>query len=379
MVILQDKNEKEKIGIILLNLGGPDSIQAVKPFLYNLFSDRQIIKLGPPFLQKPLAWLISTLRSKKTEGYYRLIGGKSPILDITIAQAKALEEVLNKRAEAQESRSSEAKNQTSELPDSPIHPFTHSPFFKVYVGMRYWHPLIEDVIPQIYNEGIRKLIGLSLYPQYSLATSGSSLSKFREVASKYYTEVEVFCTPSWYDHPLYIEALVDVIKKGLKSFNADSPIHPVRDSSLNGVHLFTDSPVYVLFSAHSLPEKFIDEGDPYVRHIERTIEEIVKRIPIKWNLSYQSKSGPVKWLGPSTGEKLKELADRNIKTILIVPISFVSDHIETLYEIDILYMQMAKGLGINLRRTDSLNTHPLFIEALKDIVIKNVKELGWTE
>ena len=116
-----------------------------------------------------------------------------------------------------------------------------------------------------------------------------------------------------------------------------------------------------------------------MHHIERTIEEIVKLIPIKWNLSYQSKSGPVKWLGPSTDEKLKELAGGNIKNILIVPISFVSNHIETLYEIDILYMQMAKGLGINLKRTESLNTHPLFIEALKDIVIKNVKELGWTE
>jgi ferrochelatase len=334
VVILQDKIGKEKIGVVLLNLGGPDSLQAVRPFLYNLFSDRKIIQLGPPFLQKPLAWLIATLRSKKTESYYRLIGGRSPIIDITNAQAKALEETLNYNSAA--------------------------PFFKVYVGMRYWHPLIEDVIPQIYNDGIRKLIGLSLYPQYSLATSGSSLSKFREVTSKRYTEVEIFCTPSWYDHPLYIEALVDVIKKGLKSF----------DSELN---------VRVLFSAHSLPEKFIDEGDPYVRHIERTIEEIVKRIPIKWNLSYQSKSGPVKWLGPSTGEKLKELAGGNVKNILIVPISFVSDHIETLYEIDILYMQMAKGLGINLRRTDSLNTHPLFIEALKDIAIKNVKELGWIE
>ena len=145
------------------------------------------------------------------------------------------------------------------------------------------------------------------------------------------------------------------------------------------IHRFTDSPVYVLFSAHSLPEKFIDEGDPYVRHIERTIEEIIKRIPVKWHLSYQSKSGPVKWLGPSTNEKLRELAGRNIKNILMVPISFVSDHIETLYEIDILYRQMAKDLGINLKRTVSLNTHPLFIEALKDLIIKNVKELGWTE
>jgi len=347
----------DTIGVILLNLGGPDSLQAVRPFLYNLFSDRKIIQLGPPFLQKPLAWLIATLRYKKTEGYYSLIGGRSPILDITNAQAKALEEALNK---------SGVGSQES-IPPQP--PLTKGGIkrgvFKVYVGMRYWHPLIEDVIPQIYNDGIRRLIALSLYPQYSLATSGSSLSKLREVTSKY--SMEVFCTPSWYDQPLYIEALVDVIKNGIESFNSKLQ---TPNSELN---------IHVLFSAHSLPEKFIDEGDPYVRHIERTIEEIVKRIPIKWHLSYQSKSGPVKWLGPSTGEKLKELAGRNIKNILIVPISFVSDHIETLHEIDILYMQMAKDLGINLRRTDSLNAHPLFIEALKDIVIRNVRELGWTE
>ncbi|MDP3260956.1 MAG: ferrochelatase, partial [Thermodesulfovibrionales bacterium] len=234
-------------------------MQAVRPFLYNLFSDRKIIQLGPSFLQKPLAWLISMLRSKKTESYYRLIGGRSPILDITNAQAKALEEELNQSAEAQKRRSAEVSSfQTSRLPDFQT-------VFKVFVGMRYWHPLIEDVIPQIYNDGVRKLIGLSLYPQYSLATSGSSLSKFREVASKHYTEVEVFCAPSWYDHPLYIEALVDMIKKGIESFNSKLQ---TPNSKLD---------IHVLFSAHSLPEKFIDEGDPYVRHIERTIEEIVKR------------------------------------------------------------------------------------------------------
>ncbi len=361
----------DTIGIILLNLGGPDSLQAVRPFLYNLFSDRKIIQLGPPFLQKPLAWLISTLRSKKTESHYSLIGGRSPILDITNAQAKALEEALNGS-------------------QFTVH---GSLSFKVYVGMRYWHPLIEDVIRKIYNDGIRKLIAISLYPQHSLATSGSALVKFKEAVINTYqpdkTEVEkmnssfeyhgkpsftvhyslftIHCILSWYDHPLYIKALVDVIKKGIESFNSKLQ---TPNSELN---------IHVLFSAHSLPEKFIDEGDPYVRHIERTIEEIVKWMPIKWHLSYQSKSGPVKWLGPSTGGKLKELAGRNIKNILIVPISFVSDHIETLYEIDILYMQMAKDLGINLKRTESLNTHPLFIEALKDIVIKNVKELGWTE
>ena len=335
-----DKTAKETIGVLLLNLGGPDSLQAVKPFLYNLFSDRQIIKLGPEFLQKPIAWLISTTRHKKTEGFYSLIGGKSPILDITNAQAEALEEALN---------------QLSVL----------SSQLKVFVGMRYWHPLIEEVVPEIHNAGIRKLIVLSLYPQYSLATTGSSLSKFREVASKY--KMEAFCIESWFNHPLYIEALVDVIRKGMDIF-AESREHRAKDM---------EPDIHILFSAHSLPQKFIDEGDPYVEQIKGTIEEITKRIEIKWHLSYQSKSGPVKWLEPSTDEKLKELAAKGVRNILVVPISFVSDHIETLYEIDILYRQMAEGLGLCLRRTESLNTHPVFIEAMRDIIMKNVKGLNW--
>ncbi|MFZ6016180.1 MAG: ferrochelatase [Nitrospirota bacterium] len=337
---MTDKTTKETIGVILLNLGGPDSLQAVRPFLYNLFSDRQIIQLGPPFMQKPLAWLISSIRSKKTEQFYSFIGGKSPILNITIAQAKALEESLNKRAEV-------LNFQTSELPNFRT-------VFRVYIAMRYWHPLIEEVIPEIYNAKIKKLIALSLYPQYSVTTSGSSLSKFKEVMAKY--PVEIFCIPSWFNHPLYIEALVDVIKKGLEKGGGD---------------------IHVLFSAHSLPQKFIDEGDPYVHQIMGTIGEVTKQIPIKWHLSYQSKSGPVRWLEPSTDEKLKELAREGVRNILVVPISFVSDHIETLYEIDVLYKKMADRLGINLRRTESLNIHPLFIEALKDMVIKGVKEIGW--
>ncbi|KAF0145262.1 MAG: ferrochelatase [Nitrospirae bacterium] len=351
-----DKTAKETIGVLLLNLGGPDSLQAVKPFLYNLFSDRQIIKLGPEFLQKPIAWFISTTRHKKTEGFYSLIGGKSPILDITNAQAKALEEALN-----------QLKADSYQLSA-----------FKVFVAMRYWHPLIEEVVPEIHNAGIRKLIVLSLYPQYSLATTGSSLSKFKEVASKY--KMEASCIESWFNHPLYIEALVDVIKKGIESF---TPSFSPRRIRLSAETLPPrgggkgEGDIHVLFSAHSLPQKFIDEGDPYVQHIKGTIDGIAKRIEIKWHLSYQSKSGPVKWLEPSTDEKLKELAAKGVRNILVVPISFVSDHIETLYEIDILYRQMAEGLGLCLRRTESLNTHPVFIEAMRDIIIKNMKELKW--
>ena len=362
-------NKKEIIGVVLLNLGGPDSIQAVRPFLYNLFSDRQIIKLGLSFMQRPLAWLISTIRSIKTKKMYSLIGNKSPILDITMAQAKALEELLNKQNESENRRIGEKKtSQTQSFTDSPSHRFTVSPSFKVYVGMRYWYPLIEEVIPEIYNAGINKLIVISLYPQYSVATSGSSFSKLKEVVADY--SIEIFCISSWYNHPLYIEALADVIKKGMESFTPPLAL-PTRGGVKGG------GDIHVLFSAHSLPQKIIDEGDPYVYQIMGTIEEIIKRISIKWHLSYQSKSGPVKWLEPSTDEKLKELAGEGVKNVLVVPISFVSDHIETLYEIDILYKNLAEKLGIKLKRVESLNTHPVFIGALKDMVQKNVKEAGW--
>jgi protoporphyrin/coproporphyrin ferrochelatase len=348
------------IGILLLNLGGPDSLDAVKPFLYNLFSDREIIRLGPPLLQKPLAWLIATLRSKKTERYYRMIGGKSPILDITRAQAKALEEALKKQSTIKEQQT---------LP-------SHTPLdkggnqggvvsLKVYVGMRYWHPFIDDVLFEMHKNGMEKIIALSLYPQYSVTTSGSSARRVDRVAEDY--PIDVLHVSSWHDHPLYIEALADVIKKGLESFLASSSgPHP---SSVDDIHL--------LFSAHSLPRKIIDEGDPYEQQTIETVQEVVKKVPLKWHLSYQSKSGPVKWLEPSTEEKLKELALEGVKNVLVVPISFVSDHIETLYEIDILYKTMAEKLGMNLKRTDSLNTHPLFINALEDMVIRGLREKGW--
>jgi ferrochelatase len=294
-------------------------------------------------MQKPLAWLISTIRSKKTEKMYSQIGGKSPIFDITKAQAKALEEALNKES------------------NPPLPPLSKggqgaitnpSQSFKVYIGMRYWRPFAEDVVAEIFRDGIRKLVGLSLYPHYSVTTSGSSLSQFREVSSRYH--MEILTVGSWHNHPLYIEALVDVIKKGIESFDRLS------------------SNVHVLFSAHSLPQKIIDQGDPYVDQTLETIREIEKQLPIRWHLSYQSKSGPVKWLEPSTDDKLEELARDGIKNVLVVPISFVSDHIETLYEIDILYKNLAGKLNINLKRTEALNTHPKFIGALQDIVEKSL-------
>ncbi len=363
------ETEKEIIGVMLLNLGGPDSLRAVRPFLYNLFSDRKIIRLGPPSLQRPIAWLIASLRSGKTEKIYSLIGGKSPILDITREQSIALEAALNKQSLVSTQESNFIKHES--LP--PISPPRGGEVgetvtggkFKVYIGMRYWHPFIEEVMPEISRDDVKKLVALSMYPHYSLATTGSSTSRLMEVIEEY--PVETLFISSWHDHPLYIEALSDVIKKGLDSFASNSA--KTRTEELKNVQ--------VLFSAHNLPLSLIKKGDPYVNQVRGTIKEIVKRLPIKWSLSYQSKSGPVKWLEPSTEETLKRFAQLGYKNILLVPISFVSDHIETLYEIDILYKHMAERLGMVLKRTDSLNTHPIFIKALQDMVMKNVMEKGW--
>jgi ferrochelatase len=167
-----------RTGILLLNLGGPDSLKAVRPFLYNLFSDREIIRLGPPLMQKPLAWLIAATRSKKTERYYRMIGGKSPILAITQAQARALERALNQESEKESATSNPplpplSKGGNGGITNREPHHYPGGAF-KVYVGMRYWHPFIDDVLFEMHKDGIGKVIALSLYPQYSVTTSGSS-------------------------------------------------------------------------------------------------------------------------------------------------------------------------------------------------------------
>lgn len=329
------------IGVLLLNMGGPDSLESVKPFLKNLFSDRDIIKLGPSFLQKTIASFIILKRLKSVKEAYSLIGGKSPLTEITIAQAKELELSLNSK--------------------------TRDSRYKVYVGMRYWKPFIEDAVRDIHKEGIRNIIALSLYPHYSKTTTGSSIKAFKKAIMKIYKceggteELCVNCPPlairiidSWYDNTLYIEALIEKIKKAMNKFE-EKPL--------------------ILFSAHSLPKKFIDEGDPYVEHIMGTIKAIAEKINIDWYLSYQSKTGPVKWLEPSTEDTLYELSKKGIKNVLLVPISFVSDHIETLYEIDIIYKKIANNLGIKMDRIESLNTSKLFIDALTDIVLKNVKGL----
>jgi len=313
----------------MLNLGGPDSLQAVRPFLYNLFSDREIIRLGPAFLQKPLAWLISTLRSKKTSAMYSEIGGKSPILNITSSQAEALERELNKE---------------------------NASAFKVYIGMRYWAPFMKETVNKIMEDGVRRLIVLSLYPHYSKATTGSSIDDFKRAIKD--KDINIDYIEDWYDFPAYIDSLAELIAGGVKEF---------RGSDFN-----------ILYSAHSLPQSFIDEGDPYLDHIKKTIKKVNERLAgkpynlsgLNWLLSFQSKTGPVKWLEPSTEETINKLSEEGCRNLFVVPISFISDHIETLYEIDIQYKKLAEEKGINLKRCASLNTSEKFISALKELIME---------
>ncbi len=315
-------------------------------------------------MQKPLAGLISTLRSSKSRRMYALIGGKSPILDITKAQAVALEEALNKGSGVRGQGSgfgiqdSGFRIQGSEVNNSS--PITHhpSPSFKVYIGMRYWHPFIADAVQEILRDGLSQLIVLSLYPHYSKTTTGSAIAEFKKAISG----VRIQYIEQWHDFPPYIDAFAELIAEGLSEFKGGD--------------------FHILYSAHSLPESFIEGGDPYLDQIKATIGLINKRLAmspynisgLKWHLSFQSKSGPVKWLGPSTDETIIKLSNEGCKNLFVVPISFVSDHIETLYEIDILFKEVAKRHGVNLKRCRALNTSGKFIEALKELVVKKLKE-----
>ena len=322
-----------RIGVLLLNLGGPDRIEDVRPFLYNLFSDPEIIRLPIKALQKPLAWFISTARAKKSQQNYLEIGGGSPLRKITEAQGKALEEKL------------------AELEQDA----------KVYIGMRYWHPFTEEAIDQIKRDKIEKLVILPLYPQFSISTSGSSFRILEEMWAEdpELSKINYTLIPSWYDRAGYLQAMADLIAQELNKFE-----HPDQ------VHIF--------FSAHGVPQSYVDEaGDPYQKEIESCTRLIMQTLdrPNECTLAYQSRVGPVEWLQPYTEEALKELGEQQIDNLLVVPISFVSEHIETLQEIDIEYKEIAEEAGIkNFCRVPALNTHSGFIDALADLVVNSLDE-----
>ncbi len=316
----------KKIGVVLMNMGGPDSLKSVEPFLYNLFSDHDIIQI-PKLIQKPVAKIISKLRAKKTQEYYRYMGGKSPQKEQTLLQAEALQKALGKN-------------------------------YKVVVAMRYWHPFTEEALEQLKDEDLESIILLPLYPQYSKTTTGSSFNEFFRQLEKYkqkgfFKNVPVVKVENYHNHPLYIKAMVENIKRHLPAYKE----------------------YYFLFSAHSLPEKVIKEGDPYKKQVEETVSLIMEDFPEnKYSLSYQSKVGPVKWLEPMTDETIVKLAKKGIKNLTVIPVSFVSEHSETLYELDYQYGKLAKESGIrSYKRIPTLKTNPTFIKALEEIVKENVE------
>jgi len=310
----------EKIGVILLNMGGPEKLDDVRPFLYNLFSDREIIRLGPFFMQKPLAWLISKRRAPKSIKTYELIGGGSPLAKITMGQGKALEKALQEYGD-----------------------------YTVVCAMRYWHPDTDTALKQLADKGIVKIIALSLYPHYSCATTGSSVQELKRAISSSNSNFDLRTIESWPTDPGYIKTMAANIEEAALAFEPDSP--------------------QVVYSAHSLPVSFIEAGDPYVDHIKETIKGVEKITNRPGKLCFQSRSGPVEWLSPSTPDMIESLAEEGCKNILMVPISFVSDHVETLYEIDMLYHDQARDLGMRLKSSKSLNYTPTFINALKELIL----------
>ncbi|KAL2342857.1 hypothetical protein Fmac_004142 [Flemingia macrophylla] len=330
----------DKIGVLLLNLGGPETLEDVQPFLFNLFADPDIIRLPRlfSFLQKPLAQFVSVLRAPKSKEGYASIGGGSPLRRITDAQAEELRKSLC------------AKNVPA----------------KVYVGMRYWHPFTEEAIEQIKRDGITKLVVLPLYPQFSISTSGSSLrlleSIFRE--DEYLVNMQHTVIPSWYQRQGYIKAMANLIEKELKGFDCPEK-------------------VMIFFSAHGVPLAYVEEaGDPYKAEMEECVDLIMEELENRkmtnaYTLAYQSRVGPVEWLKPYTDETIVELGKKGVKSLLAVPISFVSEHIETLEEIDVEYKELALSSGIEKwGRVPALGCEPTFISDLADAVIESLPYVG---
>jgi protoporphyrin/coproporphyrin ferrochelatase len=320
----------EKIGIVLLNLGGPDSLDAVEPFLFNLFSDPDIIDFPGSFLfRKRLAKLISTRRSPGVIKQYEEIGGKSPLKDHTLRQAALLEERLSERIPA-----------------------------KVYVAMRYWQPFTDEALDAIERDGIKKVILLPLYPQFSKATTVSSVKEWEARRAKRNIDIEHSLIEHYFDHPTYIDAFVDRVKQGLERFPED--IRP---------------DVNILFSAHGTPMKLVRQADPYSHQIAKTVSAIMERGAFQQThtLCYQSKVGPLKWLTPSTPDTIAELAAKDVKHMLLVPVAFASDHLETLFELGIEYRRQAKERGVaQYEVTEGLNDSPKFIQALAELVFEKV-------
>jgi len=303
-----------KIAIVLFNLGGPDSPEAVQPFLRNLFSDPAILRV-PGLLRWLLARLIAGRRAAIARGIYEQIGGGSPLLPNTQAQARALE---------------------AQFPGGHV---------RVFPCMRYWHPMTEAVVRSVKRFAPDRIVLLPLYPQFSTTTTASSVKAWTEAAAAAKLDVPTQTVCCYPDEEGFISASVDLVKQGLAEM--------------------ADRPVRVLFSAHGLPEKIVKAGDPYQAQVERSAKAIADRIGgLDWSVCYQSRVGPLKWIGPSTDAEI-ERAGSDGKAIVLYPLAFVSEHSETLVELDIEYRHLSEKSGVPAYvRVPTVGTHPAFIAGL---------------
>jgi ferrochelatase len=305
-----------KVAVILFNLGGPDSLDAVQPFLRNLFGDPAILRL-PSLIRRPLARFLARRRAPKARDIYAKIGGSSPIVGQTEAQARALEEALGSEHD-----------------------------WRGYVCMRYWHPMTEAVVRSVERFAPDRIVLLPLYPQFSTTTTASSFTAWNDTAT---FKVPTRSIKSYPTEPGFIAASVDLVKQGLAEAG-------------NGRKR-------LLFSAHGLPERVIKAGDPYQAEVEQTAHTIASALGgLDWAVCYQSRVGPLKWIGPSTDQEIRR-AGADGTGVVLYPLSFVSEHSETLVELDIDYRHLAKEAGVPVYvRVPTVGTHPLFIGGLARLV-----------
>jgi ferrochelatase len=330
---------KKRVGIVLFQLGGPDSLAAVEPFLLNLFLDPDIIPLGPlGLLRRPIAKLISRRRSKPVSQRYAEIGRRSPIAVLTERQRVRLLEAVSPYID-------------------PV----------AATAMRYWHPTTSEAVDCLQRAGtLDELVLLPLYPQYSYATTLSSLKEWRRVVERTKWDQQAgrpneHTVEHFHDHPLYIQALVQRIGSVLRQFPDSSRIH-------------------LVFSAHGLPMSLVEKGDPYPKQIQETVRlvcargvELFSGWPKSHVLCYQSRVGPAKWLQPPLTGTIERLGREGVKEMLVVPISFVTEHIETLHEINIEAREEATKLGVQtFRMMPAVGDSPLFVAALRDLVLRAV-------
>jgi ferrochelatase len=321
---------KKKIGVVLFQLGGPDSADAVEPFLYNLFCDPDIIDFfGAWFARRPLARYIARNRAGVVREHYDAIGGHSPIRQLTERQARALEAALAPHCDA-----------------------------KCFIAMRYWNPLTAEAAAQVNAWSAPDLVLLPMYPQYSFATTSSSLKEWKRVFRPNGNAPQLHTVEAFFDHPLYVQSVAEKIALSLTHFDEPDRAH-------------------IVFSAHGLPLSLIERGDPYARQVAETVRLVMRRGAWKnaHTLCFQSKVGRRKWLSPSLSDAIDQLARSGEKHLLVVPIAFVTEHIETLHEINIEAREQAHKLGVDqFEMMPAVGDSPTFISALADVVLRSLNQ-----